>query len=271
MCRNVTITRCLIDVGDDNVAVKSGKTVDGREFAADGLTVTDCTIKHGHGMSIGSETVGGVKDVVVRNCTFEDTDNGIRIKSDRKRGGTVENVLYENITMKNVRGAITITSYYPKIPATDTAQPVTKTTPAYRNITIRNLTATSTKDAGVIVGLPESPIENVLLENVQISAEGRASRFATSAASSWWTSRSPQAGPAADRRRRRRADRCRRELAIPPPVTPAPKSSRQQDRGHDACSNQRGRFGNRIDGQVARTGWAHEYRCRNRTAGLCGP
>jgi polygalacturonase len=171
-CRNVAITGCLIDVGDDNVAVKSGKRVDGREFACEGLTITNCTFKHGHGVSIGSETVGGVKDVVVRNCTFEDTDNGIRIKSDRTRGGTVENLLYENITMKNVRGAITLTSYYPKIPATDSAQPMTETTPAYKNITIRNLKATSTKNAGVIVGLPESPIENVLLENVQIAADG---------------------------------------------------------------------------------------------------
>ena len=171
MCRRVTITKCLIDVGDDNVAVKSGKRMDGREFAVEDLWVTDCTFKHGHGMSIGSETVGGVKNVFVKNCTFENTDNGIRIKSDRKRGGTVENMVCENITMKDVRGAITITSYYPRIPATDEAQPVTATTPKYRNITIRNLTGTSSKAVGVIVGLPESPIENVLLENVTIAAE----------------------------------------------------------------------------------------------------
>jgi polygalacturonase len=172
-CRDVTITRCLIDVGDDNVAVKSSRKVDGREFACQGLTITDCTFKHGHGLSIGSETVGGVKDVVVRNCTFEETDNGIRIKSDRKRGGTVENLLFENINMKNVRGAITITSYYPKIPETDKPRPVTATTPTYRNITIRNLQATSTRDAGVIIGLPESAIENVRLENVAIVAAGK--------------------------------------------------------------------------------------------------
>lgn len=171
LCRRVTITKCLIDVGDDNVAVKSGKRMDGREFAAEDLTITDCTFKHGHGLSIGSETVGGVKNVIVRNCTFEETDNGIRIKSDRKRGGTVENLLCENIKMKNVRGAITLTSYYPRIPATDEAQPVTATTPKYKNITIRNLTATSSKSAGVIVGLPESYIENVVLENVTIVAE----------------------------------------------------------------------------------------------------
>jgi len=171
MCRRVTITKCLIDVGDDNVAVKSGKRMDGREFAVEDLTITDCTFKHGHGMSIGSETVGGVKNVLVKNCTFEETDNGIRIKSDRKRGGTVENFVCEDIKMKNVRGALTITSYYPRIPPTDEAQSVTETTPKYKNITIRNLTATSSKSAGVIVGLPESYIENVLLENVTITAE----------------------------------------------------------------------------------------------------
>lgn len=171
MCRNVVIRRCLIDVGDDNVAVKSGKPHPDREFAADTLLVEECTFKHGHGMSIGSEVVGGVKDVTVRNCTFEGTVNGIRIKSDRKRGGPVTNLLCENITMKDVAGAITITSYYPKIPAVEEPQPITDTTPAYSNITIRNLTATSTKDAGFIVGLPESPIQNVLLENVKIQSE----------------------------------------------------------------------------------------------------
>jgi polygalacturonase len=171
ICRNVTITNCLIDVGDDNVAIKSGKKVEGREFACENIKITHCTFKHGHGMSIGSETVGGVRNVTVSDCTFEDTDNGIRIKSDRTRGGAVENIVFEDITMKSVRGAITITSYYPKIPATDKAQPVTGTTPKCRNITIRNLTGTSSKSAGVIVGLPESGIENVLLENVKLSAE----------------------------------------------------------------------------------------------------
>ena len=171
MCKNVVIRRCLIDVGDDNVAVKSGKPHPDREFAADTLLVEDCTFKHGHGMSIGSELVGGVKDVVIRNCTFENTDNGIRIKTDRKKGGAVVNLYCENITMKDVAGAITITCYYPKIPPVEEARPVTDTTPAYSSITIRNLTATSTKDAGFIVGLPESPIQNVLLENVKIQSE----------------------------------------------------------------------------------------------------
>jgi len=111
-----------------------------------------------------------VRNLTVRNCTFEGTENGIRVKSPRGRGGTVENLVYENITMKDVKGALTLTCYYPKIPKTDDAQPVTDTTPKFKNITIRNLRATSTKSAGVIIGLPESLVENVVLENVHIEA-----------------------------------------------------------------------------------------------------
>jgi polygalacturonase len=170
MCRRVKITGCTIDCGDDNIAIKASKKAKGREFACEDITVTDCTFKHGHGMSIGSETVGGVRNVRVKNCTFEDTDNGIRIKSDRARGGRVEDVVYEDIKMTNVRGAILFSCYYPKVPAKDETKPVTETTPHYSGIVIRNLSATSTKEAGVIAGLPESPIEGVTLENVSIEA-----------------------------------------------------------------------------------------------------
>lgn len=174
--RNVTITRCFIDVGDDNIAIKSGKKVAGREFGCENITVTDCTFKHGHGMSIGSETVGGVRNVTVRNCTFENTDNGLRIKSRRERGGRVEDITYENCTLTNVRPAISIAAYYQqstrdKFPKDDKAQPVTDTTPIFRNITIRNVTGHSTGGAGLIVGLPESPVENLVLENVTLSAK----------------------------------------------------------------------------------------------------
>lgn len=174
-CRNVKITRCLIDVGDDNVAIKSGKKVEGRQFGCENIEISDCTIRHGHGISIGSETVGGVRNVTVKNCTFEDTDNGIRIKSRREKGGVVENITFSDLTMTNVHPAISIAAYYQqsthaKYPKNDPAQPMTDTTPIFRNITIRNLTATSTKDAGLIVGLPESLVENVVLENVNLTA-----------------------------------------------------------------------------------------------------
>ena len=179
-CRRVLITHCRIDVGDDNVAIKSGKKVEGREFACEDITVTDCVFLHGHGMSIGSEVVGGVRNVTVRNCTFEGTENGIRIKSRRDRGGRVENITYRDITMKNVDPAITLSCLYggvsakdaaqPSAEKEDAAQPVTETTPIYRNIRISNLTATCDRSAGLIVGLPESAITDVVLENVRITA-----------------------------------------------------------------------------------------------------
>src|SRR5580658_4690934 len=71
VCENVLITKCRIDTGDDDIAIKSGHKVAGREFACENITVTDCTFLHGHGMSIGSETAGGVRNVTVRNCTYE--------------------------------------------------------------------------------------------------------------------------------------------------------------------------------------------------------
>jgi polygalacturonase len=175
-CRNVTITRCLIDVGDDNVAIKSGSQVEGREFGCEHITVTDCVFKHGHGMSIGSETVGGVRNVLVKNIAFENTDNGLRIKSRRGRGGRVENVTYTDCTLSNCHPALSIMAYYQNLthgtlPKEDKAVPMAATTPVFRNITIRNVSGNSTREVGLIVGLPESLVENVVLENVTLAGK----------------------------------------------------------------------------------------------------
>ena len=176
--RRMLITKCIIDVGDDNVAIKAGKKIPGHDFESEDITVTDCTFLHGHGMSIGSETAGGVRNVTMKNCTFENTENGIRIKSQRGKGGIVENIFCDGITMSNVNPAITLTCYYANNSSGDTNQPavadeatkVSEKIPTYRNIRISNLTATCPKAAGTIVGLPESCISNVVLENVKISA-----------------------------------------------------------------------------------------------------
>ena len=177
-CRNVLITKCWIDVGDDNVAIKAGRKVAGREFACEDITVSDCVFLHGHGLSIGSETAGGVRNVTVRNCTFENTENGLRIKSQRGRGGVVENITYDQITMKNVSPAITLTCFYANNSSGDAAPAaavndavkISERIPVYRHIRISNLTATCLAAAGVIAGLPESCISDVVLENVKISA-----------------------------------------------------------------------------------------------------
>lgn len=177
--RHILIARCTLDVGDDNVAIKAGRKTGGSDFQSQDITVTGCRFLHGHGMSIGSETSGGVRNVLVRDCTFENTENGLRIKSDTRRGGVVENIVYENITMSNVVPAITFTCYYQNNSAGDAKSPLGpmaapsgagERIPVYRNIRVENLTATCPKAAGVIVGLPENCVSNVVLENVRISA-----------------------------------------------------------------------------------------------------
>ncbi|MGB8225280.1 MAG: glycosyl hydrolase family 28 protein, partial [Sedimentisphaerales bacterium] len=171
--RYVQISDCVIDAGDDNIAIKSSHEDPAHPNAANEyINIFNCKFLHGHGMSIGSNAVGGVRNMTVKNCTFENTVSGIRIKSARDRGGIVENASYSDITMKNVKIPINITAYYPKVPkdSEDTAQPVTNRTPIYRNILIKNLTATSFRSAGLIVGLPEAPISDVTLENVHITA-----------------------------------------------------------------------------------------------------
>jgi polygalacturonase len=168
------ITKCHVDVGDDNIAIKAGKKQADGQFQSEDFLITDCTFVHGHGMSIGSETVGGVRNVTVKNCTFENTENGIRIKSDTRRGGIVENLVCDNITMKNVNPAITLTCVYQGTSAGDKKPGATASggdnLPVFRNLRISNLTATCQKNAGLILGLPESCISDVVLENVKISA-----------------------------------------------------------------------------------------------------
>jgi polygalacturonase len=168
--RHVLISHCRLDVRDDNVAIKAGRSSSVSPPTCEDIMITDCTFLHGHGMSIGSESAGGVRNVTVRRCTFQDTENGLRIKSPRGKGGIVENINYSDITMKNVDPAILFTCYYPKIPKVDPGEAVNTTTPIFRNIHVSNLTATCPRSAGIIVGLPESPVSDVVFENVHITA-----------------------------------------------------------------------------------------------------
>ena len=93
---NYLITDCVMDTGDDDIAIKptGGRTPGDKNF-----TVQNCTFRHGHGMSVGGGTFNGLENLVVSNCTFNGTDSGIRIKTVRGNGGLLQNATYENLTM----------------------------------------------------------------------------------------------------------------------------------------------------------------------------
>ena len=142
-CRNVRISDCHIDVGDDCVTIKSGsEDQPRREYrACENIVVTNCTMMHGHGgVVIGSEMSGGVRNVAISNCTFVGTDRGIRIKSRRGRGGVVEDIRVSNIVMDRVLCPLAINLFYgcgawddPKV-LDKSPKPVDETTPRFRRL-----------------------------------------------------------------------------------------------------------------------------------------
>jgi len=168
---HVLIEHTTIDTGDDNVAIKSGLVERGDpDVPSTDITIRDCTFLNGHGLSIGSETAGGVRNVTVERVAFRGTRQGIRIKSARGRGNDIGNFTYKDITMQDVETPIQITAYYTGRSSNDAAQTVTEHTPRFHDIDIENLTATGAKQAALIMGLPESPIKNLTLKNIHIAA-----------------------------------------------------------------------------------------------------
>jgi polygalacturonase len=104
--RNITIAHSFIRTGDDNVAIKAG------DGPTTNVSVLDNHFYSGHGMSIGSETNGGVSSILVRDLSLDGPDNGIRIKSNATRGGLVQDVLYDNICIRNSKYPILFDTAY---------------------------------------------------------------------------------------------------------------------------------------------------------------
>ena len=180
---NVVIDHVFADVGDDNIAIKSGMVNSpGPDSPSKNITITDCEFLHGHGVSIGSEIAGGAQNIRVERIHFKGTDNGVRIKANRDRGADVSNILFKDITMEDVKVSVLISEYYPKaLPEGEVApEPIQRLTPFFHDITIENLKSAHSAWAGVIIGLPESPVKNVVMKNVNIVAnKGMTIAYAT--------------------------------------------------------------------------------------------
>jgi polygalacturonase len=167
---HVTIDGCYADVGDDAFTLKSGKDEDGRKVnrPTEDIVVSNCIVKHAHGaVVIGSETAGSVRRVRFSNIVADGTDSGVRIKSMRGRGGVVEDVRADNISMNNVANTFIITMRYR---ASD-PEPLSERTPLFKDIHLSNISATNSRRAGGIYGIEERPIGDVTFENMNISAK----------------------------------------------------------------------------------------------------
>lgn len=181
-CRIGSVTNCRFDVGDDAICIKSGKDKEGRDrgLPTELFVIKNNTVYHGHGgFVIGSEMSGGVRNLWVSDCLFLGTDCGLRFKSNRGRGGIVENIYINNIRMTDIpTEAIRFNLYYGGKPPKedemgnliDEALPVNEETPQFRNIFIENLSCTNAEQAINIRGLPEMPVQGIIMKNVRIKA-----------------------------------------------------------------------------------------------------
>jgi len=183
-CKNTIIVNSTFDVGDDGICIKSGKDEDGwkRAIPTENVIVDNCTVFKGHGgFVVGSEMSGGVKNISVTNCQFLGTDVGLRFKSRRGRGGVVENIFINNISMFDIATEpILFNLYYggksavealedgDEVGQPETIPAVDHTTPAFRNIYIKNVACSKARRAVYFYGLPEQNISNINIENYTV-------------------------------------------------------------------------------------------------------
>lgn len=177
-CRNVRISNCHIDVGDDCIAIKAGTEDTAERISCENITIVNCTMVHGHGgVVLGSEMSGDIRNVTITGCIFQHTDRGIRLKSRRGRGGIVEDIRISNIVMDDVLCPFILNLYYfcgprgkDKYVWDKNPYPVTEETPRFRRIHFANITARRVHAAaGFLYGLAEQYISEITFDHIDIS------------------------------------------------------------------------------------------------------
>lgn len=182
-CHGVEIAGVDISVGDDCIAIKSGTIEQAKKYRlpCSDIVIRNCRMRSGHGgVVLGSELSGGIQNVTVEQCLFEGTDRGFRIKTRRGRGriGITDNIVFNDIVMRNVKVPFVVNMYYnmgdntghTEYVYTTEKLPVDDRTPYIGRFTFKDMTCTGVEYcAGAFYGLPEAPIGGVAFENVSFS------------------------------------------------------------------------------------------------------
>lgn len=176
---DIFIRNCSISVDDDCIAVKSGRGSDGLRvnIPTENVLIENCFFGKGHGgVSIGTETAGGINNIMIRNCKADGNHAPIKFKPRPGRGGVIENITHEGWEIKNVG---TVIDYaLREVDGQDYIDewqkirvPFEKATPRYRNITIRDVNAMDAEKAISFLGWPLAHVENIILEDIHIQSE----------------------------------------------------------------------------------------------------
>tara|TARA_R110000868_G_scaffold204668_2_gene452775 strand:+ start:618 stop:2069 length:1452 start_codon:yes stop_codon:yes gene_type:complete len=168
--KNVIIKNSVFNTGDDCIAIKSGRNEDGRRVGikSENIIVQNCKMIDGHGgVVIGSEISAGVKNVYVENCIMDspNLDRAIRIKTNTKRGGTVENVYVRNLVVGQVREAVLKINLFYGTYANQEGNYM----PEVRNISLENVQVDYGGKYGILAeGHEELPISDITFKDVTI-------------------------------------------------------------------------------------------------------
>jgi len=170
-CRNVLIKNCYFDTGDDCIALKSGRNQDGRRIGRpiENVVVQDCIMKDGHGgVVIGSEVSGGARNIFAENCKMDspNLDRAIRVKTNKVRGGKIENLFYRNIEVGQVKEAVVrINMRYPIY-----SDPNQEYIPEVDNIFVENVTSQKSEYGVLIDGYSEEyPVRGLHIINCKLN------------------------------------------------------------------------------------------------------
>ena len=178
-CDKVDIIGVYFSVGDDCIAIKAGKIYMGKTYKtpSSNFNIRNCSMNFGHGaVVLGSEMSGGIKNINVRQCLFNQTDRGLRIKTRRGRGkqAVIDGITFENIKMDDVLTPLVVNMFYfcdpdghseyvwskEKLPVDDRTPYLGKF--VFKDIECKNVNVA----AGTFYGLPEQPIESITIQNV---------------------------------------------------------------------------------------------------------
>ncbi len=182
-CQNLLVSGVHFSLGDDCIAVKSGKLYMGRKYhtPTTRMEVSHCLIENAHGgVTIGSEMAVGVTDVTIHHCLMRHTDRGLRVKTRRGRGkdGVIDNIVFDHVRMEQVGTPFVVNAMYycdpdgrsPYVQSRE-KQPVDERTPRLGRVVFRHVEATGVSCAGYFLGLPEKPMEEVSMEHVTIHCD----------------------------------------------------------------------------------------------------
>ncbi len=181
-CRNVEILGVRFSLGDDCIAVKSGKIYMGRKYKtpSENIRIRQCLMENGHGaVTVGSEMAGGVRNLIVEDCIFRHTDRGLRVKTRRGRGkdAVLDNIIFRRLELDHVMTPLVVNSFYFCDPDGRTSYvqsrepyPVDERTPSIRKLVFEDMECTNCHVAAAYFdGLPEQKIQEIVMRNISVS------------------------------------------------------------------------------------------------------